>query len=105
MGLDMNLYRTSRKHFESIDREDFWQIAQEQEEELMCWRKKYEIDSWFSENLLIIEDYSYEVTKEILEKFVNWLIENKLKEDAEKIKEIISTDNFEENVIYYTRIN
>jgi len=105
MGLDMNLYRTSRKHFASTDREDFWMIAQEQEEELMYWRKKYEIDSWFSENLLIIEDYSYEVTKETLEKFVNWLIENKLKEDAEKIKQIISTNNFEENVIYYTRIN
>jgi len=105
MGLDMNLYRTPRKHFESIERQDFWQIAQEQNEELMYWRKAYDIDSWFSENILINEDYSHELSKELLEKFVNWLIEKKYKADANSVKKILLNNNFEENVIYYTRIN
>ena len=96
----MNLYRTSRKHFESIDREDFWQIAFDNEqEELFYWRKAYDLDSWFYQNASIIEDYSNELTKEILEKLINWLIDNNFKDDAKKIKKIILENDFKENVI------
>lgn len=105
MGLDMNLKRIQRTIFESVEREDFWKIELENSEDLICWRKKDDINQWFFENTFIIEECSDELTKEKLEKLLHWLLINELKKDAENIKKIISENNFIENVIYYSYCN
>lgn len=105
MGLDMDLRRAKREVFESFSRQDYWQVDHYKQEDLVYWRKKYDIDSWFRENTVIIEEYSDEITKDKLRKFMDWLIGEGLKEDADKIQKIIDENDFEEFVIYYTYIN
>ena len=106
MGLDHALYKIIRIDFESVPREDFWMVANDLTTgELIYWRKKYDIDLWFHQNTTIIEEYSDEISKEKLEKFRDWLIENNETEYAERINKIIKNNNFVENVIFYQYSN
>ena len=102
MGLDMNLNRTSRDSFESKSREDFWKISLDVSEEIMYWRKAFNLDNWFHENTKIIEECSNELSKEKLLELVKWLFLNNFNDDANNLKEIIDKNDFKKYVIYYS---
>ncbi|MCL5460413.1 hypothetical protein M3M33_17375, partial [Loigolactobacillus coryniformis] len=70
-------------------------------EEIVYWRKKYDIEVWFRKNTVINEECSDEITKEKLESFVSWLEKEKLKEDATKIKDVIKQIDFTNEVVFY----
>lgn len=111
----MYLNRTSRTIFESVSRENFWEIEQENGNELLYWRKQFGLDGWFREHTSIIEECSDEITKEQLEELVVFIEQKRTEdeqdsgygtvEDANKIKELITTNDFENFVVYYTYCN
>lgn len=105
MGLDMHLKKLSRKDYDSIDKKEFWYEEYDKSEELVYWRKKYDINLWFSNNTSIYEECSSEITKDKLEELVKWLMLQDLKEDANKIKEVINKTNFNNEVIFYKYYN
>ena len=101
----MNLKKIPRIDFESINSEDLWYENFEKSEELLYWRKKYDIHEWFQINTSIYEECSDEITKEKLEKLMIWLIEKGLSKNAYKIKEIINKIDFVKYVIFYDYTN
>jgi hypothetical protein len=105
MGLDMNLKKIPRKDYERINIEDFWMEEFNLSEELIYWRKRYDIDEWFIENTSIYEECSDEITKEKLKLLVKWLKEEDLKDDAIKIKDVIKQTDFKNEVIFYSYCN
>jgi hypothetical protein len=105
MGLDMNLKKIPRTDYESISREDFWYEEFDKSKELIYWRKKYSIDEWFHTNTSISDECSDEITKEKLEELIKWLKKEELKEDAEKIKNVIKQTDFDKEVIFYSYCN
>jgi hypothetical protein len=105
MGLDMCLKKIPRIDYESISREDFWYEEFDKSEELVYWRKKYTIDEWFCKNTSIDEECSDEIIKDKLEELIKWLLQENLKEDADKIKEVINKTDFINDVIFYKYSN
>lgn len=111
MGLDMSLNKVLRKTFEKIDSIDVWSFPINEIEEIMYWRKKYDLDEWFFNNTKIIEECSDEINKEKLQKLIEWLNENydseenNFKEESIKLQEIVNEFDFTENVIYYKYSN
>lgn len=102
----MMLKKIPRKDFESISREDFWYEEFDKSEELIYWRKKYEINIWFHENTVIDEECcSDEISKEKLELLVKWLKKEDFKDDAIKIKDFIKQTDFVNDVIFYKYSN
>lgn len=101
----MNLKKIPRTDYESISREDFWYEEFDKSEELIYWRKKYSIDEWFHTNTSISDECSDEITKEKLEELIQWLKKEELKEDAEKIKDVIKQTDFDKEVIFYSYCN
>jgi hypothetical protein len=105
MGLDMSLKKISRTVYNSISRDNFWLEQHYKSEEIVYWRKKYDIEVWFRENTIIDEECSDEITKEKLESLVDWLEKEKLKEDAVNIKDVIRQTDFANEVVFYKYSN
>lgn len=102
MGLDMQLKKILRTDYESIDKEDFWIEEFDKSEELIYWRKRYDIDEWLIENTSTYEGCSDEIAKEKLESLAKWLKEQDLKDDSIKIKDIIKQTDFGSYVVFYS---
>ena len=105
MGLDMSLKKIPRTVYNNISGDNFWFEQHNKSEEIVYWRKKYDIEVWFRENTVIDEECSNEITKEKLEALVNWLEKEKLKEDAVKIKDVIKQTDFTNEVVFYKYSN
>ena len=101
----MSLKKVSREAFNNISRDDFWYEEFYISEELIYWRKEYLIDEWFHTNTSISDECSDEITKEKLEELIKWLKKEELKEDAEKIKDVIKQTDFDKEVIFYSYCN
>jgi len=102
MGFDSGLYKIKREDFYNYNRNDFWYVEYElQTEEMISWRKEYDIHHWFYANTNIIEDYSDEVTFEKLSELFAYLILKSDRENAEKVNELINGIDFKNYVIYY----
>ena len=105
MGLDMSLKKIQRIEYENIDKEKFTYKHYNKSEELIYWRKKYNIHNWFFENTYIYEECSNEIAQEKIEELIKWLFEEGFKEDANKIKEFINEIDFVNNVVFYNYSN
>ena len=101
----MMLKKIPRTEYENISREDFWYEEFDKSEELIYWRKRYEIDRWFHENTVIDEECSDEISNEKLELLVKWLKKEDLKDDSIKIKDVIKKTDFDKEVIFYSYSN
>lgn len=102
MGLDMQLKKMPRSDYESISVKDFWITEFNLSEELIYWRKRYDIDEWLQENTSIYEQCSDEITKEKLKSLVKWLKREDLQYDAIKVNNIIKQTDFESHVVFYS---
>ncbi len=106
MGLDAGLSKVKRQDFYNYNRKDFWYVEYElNTEELISWRKEYDIHHWFHANTNIIEDYSDEVTVEKLNLLFNHLKSIGDKENAEKVDNLLREVDFKNYVIYYYGAN
>lgn len=105
MGLDLHLKRISRAKYESIPRNDFWYDQFTNSEELLYWRKRYDLHEWFCENTTIDDECSDEITRKKLEALVQWFLDQKLNDDVLNILEVIYNTDFEKQVIYYSYCN
>jgi uncharacterized membrane protein YpjA len=102
MGLDMMLKKMARVKYSSVDIEDLWKIEGDNSDDLMCWRKEYDLHFWFFNNIKIsIYEVSEEISNEKLKLLINWLTINDFIDYAFKIKEIIDSTDFKNEVIYY----
>lgn len=62
----MSIKTIKRSDYNSIKKEMFWYESFFKSEELIYWRKKYNIHSWFLENVDTDEECSFEIPKEKL---------------------------------------
>jgi hypothetical protein len=105
MGLDMDLKRISRAKYESIPRGDFWYKEFKNSEDLLYWRKRYDLHGWFCENTTIDEECSDEITRDKLIALVEWLYTQNLITDFTNVIKIMDSTDFEKQVIYYSYCN
>ena len=112
MGLDMYLFKKKKDIKSKIISE---LTGEDGKEEVIYWRKCYDIHEWFGNLFGEMENCKdYKVTKEDLEKFIEWLkneqeVDENIKYDEEEcneyvgnIQEIINkTDWDKESIIYW----
>lgn len=102
MGLDQGLFRAEiQEHDHIYANSMFWKNR----DELIYWRKKYDLHDWFFENTNIRDEVSDIMNTSKLNLLIEFLKKEKMFEDVIKVEHLIKETDFEKQVIFYSYCN